>query len=107
MKLKDAESFLSWISTEHPHILLGITSNTPARTMETGQLSSALSQRSSLRCDRTHTPCRLHLSCLGTVLPMNGYHDFFKWFVCSQDVGVEKVRCAFSKRSYTNKSSPT
>ena len=58
-KLSDAEDFLSWVRTEKPGLLLGVTTNTPARTVE-------------------------------TVVPMLGYHDYFKWFTCSQDVGFEK-----------------
>lgn len=59
MRLPDAEDFLPWMTSAHPDMLLGITSNTPSRTME-------------------------------TVIPMTGFHNYFKWFVCSQDVGVEK-----------------
>ena len=58
-KLEDASAFLEWCAAERADLLLGITSNTPARTME-------------------------------TVLPMKGYHGYFRWFTCSQDVGVEK-----------------
>lgn len=58
-RLPDAEAFLAWVQAEKAHLLLGVTTNTPVRTVE-------------------------------TVVPMNGYHNYFKWFTCSQDVGVEK-----------------
>ena len=58
-KLPDAVEFLDWASESAPHLMLGVTTNTPVRTIE-------------------------------TVLPMNGYHDYFRWFTCSQDVGEEK-----------------
>jgi len=57
--LPDASAFLSWTQRETPGLLMGVTSNTPTRTVE-------------------------------TVLPLVGLHDLFRWFVCSQDVGVEK-----------------
>lgn len=66
MVLEDASSLLSTISTiksgndSENEFLLGITSNTPIRHME-------------------------------SVLPMlNGFHDHFSWFTCSQEVGCEK-----------------
>ena len=34
----------------------------------------------------TNTPART----VETVLPMNGLHDYFNWFVCCQDIGKEK-----------------
>lgn len=34
----------------------------------------------------TNTPMRT----VETVLPMNGFDKYFEWFLCSQDVGIEK-----------------
>jgi len=68
-KLADAEALLEWLAEERPDVLLGVTTNTPVRTIE-------------------------------TVLPMNGYHDYFKWFTCSQDVGVEKPGEAIFSKSF-------
>ncbi|CAD7950041.1 unnamed protein product [Amoebophrya sp. A120] len=47
---------------KNPAFLLGVTTNTPKRTME-------------------------------SVLPVMGLHEFFHFFVCSQDVGAEKPDC--------------
>lgn len=55
--LPDAKPFLEWARARG--FVLGVTTNTPVRTME-------------------------------TVLPMMGFHDYFRWFVCCQDVGDEK-----------------
>ena len=52
----DADSFLAAAKDKYT---MGITTNTPIRTVE-------------------------------TVLPMLGLHEYFKWFVCCRDVGVEK-----------------
>jgi putative hydrolase of the HAD superfamily len=57
--LEDTLPLLSWLHQRDPSLVLGITTNTPARTVE-------------------------------TVLPMVGLHEHFKFFVCCQDVGVEK-----------------
>ena len=57
--LPDTIPFLDSLAQNAPHICLGVTTNTPARSIE-------------------------------TVLPMVGLHDRFKFFVCCQDVGVEK-----------------
>ena len=35
-----------------------------------------------------------------TVLPMTGHTDYFKWYVCSQDVGVEKPGAEIFDRTY-------
>ena len=56
--LPDAIPFLEW-ATKDRNYLLGVTSN---------------------------TACRM----LNTVLPMKGLHDYFSFFVCSQDVKAEK-----------------
>lgn len=60
MVLEDAEILLSCLKSSSPDILLGITSNTPTRHME-----SVLPMLDSL-------------------------HDNFSWFTCSQDVKFEK-----------------
>lgn len=67
-RLPDAERFLAW-ARDAKHLTLGVTTNTPVRTME-------------------------------TVLPMTGHMDDFRWFVCSQDVGVEKPGAAIFERAY-------
>jgi putative hydrolase of the HAD superfamily len=58
-KLSDALPFLDWLQEQNGKYSLGVTTNTPVRTVE-------------------------------TVLPMNGFHEYFQWFVCSQDIGIEK-----------------
>lgn len=67
--LSDTMPFLSAIQTRFPDIVLGITTNTPMRTIE-------------------------------TVLPLVGLHDRFKFFVCCQDVGVEKPDAGIFKKSF-------
>ena len=67
-RLPDAQDFLDWAMTDSS-FTMGITSNTPMRTME-------------------------------TVLPMTGHMDYFKWYVCSQDVGVEKPGAEIFERAY-------
>jgi len=44
----------------------------------------------------TNTPVRT----METVLPMTGHMDFFKWYVCSQDVGIEKPGAGIFERAY-------
>lgn len=67
VKLDDAVPFLDFMTQRG--LTLGVTTNTPVRTME-------------------------------TVLPMNGFHDYFRWFVCSQDVGVEKPGAAIFQKAW-------
>ena len=50
---------------------MGITTNTPVRTVE-------------------------------TVLPMLGLHEYFKWFVCCKDVGVEKPGKEIFDRTFSD-----
>lgn len=57
IELPDAKPFLIWAADKG--ITMGITTNTPYRTMD-------------------------------TVVPMLGFHDYFKWFTCSHEVGEEK-----------------
>jgi len=66
-KLDDAFPFLDW--AKEKGLTLGVTTNTPVRTME-------------------------------TVLPMNGFHDYFSWFTCSQDVGAEKPQSEIFQRAW-------
>lgn len=66
-KLDDAVPFLEWATGKG--LALGVTTNTPVRTME-------------------------------TVLPMNGFHNYFKWFTCSQDVGAEKPQPEIFQRAW-------
>jgi putative hydrolase of the HAD superfamily len=66
--LEDAQSLIS--SLKSSDLLLGITSNTPTRYME-------------------------------SILPMlDGLHDNFRFFTCSQDVGHEKPDSEIFERSY-------
>lgn len=44
----------------------------------------------------TNTPVRT----VETVLPMNGFHDYFQWFICSQDIGIEKPNKEIFDKSY-------
>ena len=44
----------------------------------------------------TNTPVRT----METVLPMTGHMDVFRWYVCSQDVGVEKPGPEIFERAY-------
>jgi HAD superfamily hydrolase (TIGR01549 family) len=44
----------------------------------------------------TNTPVRT----VETVLPMNGFHEYFQWFLCSQDIGVEKPSKEIFDRTY-------
>ena len=67
--LPDTLPFLNDIQSRFPDIVLGITTNTPMRTIE-------------------------------TVLPLVGLHDRFKFFVCCQDVGVEKPDTGIFKKSF-------
>jgi len=57
IELPDAKPFVQW--ARQKGITMGITTNTPYRTMD-------------------------------TVVPMLGFHEFFVWFTCSHEVGVEK-----------------
>jgi len=59
--LDDAIPFLDWALANG--YVLGVTTNTPARTVD-------------------------------TVLPMVGLHDYFQWFACSGEIGVEKPNAA-------------
>lgn len=68
--LDDARQMLSSLREESGDIVLGITSNTPTRHME-------------------------------SVLPMlDGLHDRFAWFTCSQDVKYEKPAVQIFEDSY-------
>lgn len=57
IELPDAKPFVQWAARKG--LTMGITTNTPYRTMD-------------------------------TVVPMLGFHDYFSWFSCSHEVGVEK-----------------
>lgn len=67
-KLPDASPFLEWLKNQNQYSL-GITTNTPVRTVE-------------------------------TVLPMLGVHDYFQWFLCSQDIGFEKPEKEIFEKTY-------
>ena len=62
--LPDVKDFLRWATAQEndegtKRFILGITSNTPMRTVD-------------------------------TVLPMMKLHDYFQWFLCSEEIGFEK-----------------
>lgn len=44
----------------------------------------------------TNTPFRT----VETVLPMKGFHNYFQWFVCSQDIGLEKPDTRMFDKAY-------
>lgn len=64
--LPDVVPFLEYCKARG--IPLGVTTNTPTRTID-------------------------------TVLPLIGLHDYFKWFVCSQDAGAEKPDASIFNQS--------
>lgn len=68
--LDDARSMIDSLKKSKGNLLLGITSNTPTRHMES------------------------------VLPMLNSFHENFHFFTCSQDVGVEKPEPAIFDRSY-------
>lgn len=70
MVIEDAASLLSTLRSSFPDVILGITSNTPTRHMES------------------------------VLPMLDSFHDHFSWFSCSQDVGHEKPAKEIFQDSY-------